>query len=82
MLTDGPRNYSSSSRCMWIINGQEGSGPLLLKLDSFVTECSWDHVYVYDGNGVYGEQLAAFRYISTLYSVIAYLFRWGFILIL
>lgn len=60
MLTDGPRNYSSSSRCMWIINGQEGSGPLLLKLDSFVTECSWDHVYVYDGNGVYGEQLAAF----------------------
>lgn len=60
VITDGPRNYSSSSRCMWIIKGEEGSGPLLLKLDSFITECSWDHVYVYDGNGVHGEQLAAF----------------------
>ena len=47
---------------MWIIERRNNSGPLLFKFDNFLTECSWDHVYIFDGNGVYGEQLAAFRY--------------------
>lgn len=50
---------------MWIIEGKNNSGPLLFKLNQFETECSWDHVYFYDGDGVYGEQLAAFRLFLT-----------------
>ncbi|MCP9266339.1 Kelch domain-containing protein family protein [Dirofilaria immitis] len=60
LLTDGPRNYSSSSRCMWIIKDEKKEGALLLRIDSLVTECSWDHLYIYDGTGTRGHQLAAF----------------------
>ncbi|EFO22877.1 kelch domain-containing protein family protein [Loa loa] len=60
LLTDGPRNYSSSSRCMWIIRDEKKRGALLLRIDSLVTECSWDHLYIYDGTGTRSHQLAAF----------------------
>lgn len=63
LLTDGPRNYSSSSRCMWIIKDEKKRGALLLRIDSLVTECSWDHLYIYDGTGTRSHQLAAFRYV-------------------
>lgn len=39
---------------------QKAGAPLTIRLESFQTECGWDFVYIYDGDGVYGEQLAAF----------------------
>nr|XP_014016260.1 unnamed protein product [Salmo salar] len=33
---------------------------LRLRLDHFATECSWDHLYVYDGDSIYTPLLAAF----------------------
>ncbi|VDK56818.1 unnamed protein product [Cylicostephanus goldi] len=60
-LIDGPLDYSSSSKCTWVIENEKKSGaPLNIKLENFQTECGWDFVYIYDGDGVYGEQLAAF----------------------
>lgn len=41
---------------------QKPGAPLNIKLENFQTECGWDFVYIYDGDGVYGEQLAAFWY--------------------
>ncbi|VDN41753.1 unnamed protein product [Gongylonema pulchrum] len=63
ILTDGPRNYTSSSRCMWIITDEKNRGALLLKIESLITECCWDHLYIYDGTGTSGPQLAAFRFL-------------------
>ena len=31
-------------------------------LDSFATECAWDHVYIYDGLSIYDPLIAALRY--------------------
>lgn len=35
---------------------------LRLRFNHFATECSWDHLYVYDGDSIYAPLLAAFRY--------------------
>uniref|UniRef100_A0A0N4ZAS5 Attractin n=1 Tax=Parastrongyloides trichosuri TaxID=131310 RepID=A0A0N4ZAS5_PARTI len=64
-IFDGPNNYHSSMKCTWIISNHNiknksiSSEPLHLHIESFDTECSWDYVYIYDGDGVHGKQLAA-----------------------
>ena len=32
-----------------------------LRFSHFATECSWDHLYVYDGDSIYAPLIAAFR---------------------
>lgn len=32
-----------------------------LRFNHFATECSWDHLYVYDGDSIYAPLIAAFR---------------------
>ncbi|KAI6188845.1 hypothetical protein M3Y98_00398300 [Aphelenchoides besseyi] len=57
-FTDGPLNYSASSRCTWIIESDTNSS-LVLYLTDFFTECCWDHLYVYDGDAVEDNLIAA-----------------------
>ncbi|XP_067099058.1 attractin isoform X1 [Osmerus mordax] len=58
-LTDGPGNYKYMTKCTWLIEGQPNS-ILRLRFNHFATECSWDHLYVYDGDSIYAPLLAAF----------------------
>lgn len=34
---------------------------LRLRFNHFATECSWDHMYIYDGDSVYAPLVAVFR---------------------
>lgn len=34
---------------------------LRLRFSHFATECSWDHMYVYDGDSIYSPLIAVFR---------------------
>ncbi|XP_043920393.1 attractin [Protopterus annectens] len=58
-LTDGPGNYKYKTKCTWLIEGQPNT-ILRLHFNHFATECSWDHLYVYDGDSIYSPLLAAF----------------------
>uniref|UniRef100_A0A3B1J5R2 Attractin n=1 Tax=Astyanax mexicanus TaxID=7994 RepID=A0A3B1J5R2_ASTMX len=58
-LSDGPGNYKYKTKCTWLIEGQTNS-ILRLRFEHFATECSWDHLYVYDGDSIYSPLLAAF----------------------
>ncbi|KAG7461552.1 hypothetical protein MATL_G00192280 [Megalops atlanticus] len=58
-LTDGPGNYKYKTKCTWLIEGQPNT-VLRLRFNHFATECSWDHLYVYDGDSIYAPLLAAF----------------------
>ncbi|XP_035387515.1 attractin isoform X1 [Electrophorus electricus] len=58
-LSDGPGNYKYKTKCTWLIEGQVNS-ILRLRFEHFATECSWDHLYVYDGDSIYSPLLAAF----------------------
>ncbi|KAI8423017.1 hypothetical protein MSG28_014105 [Choristoneura fumiferana] len=62
IITDGPGNYSVSTQCTWLISPPWlGPSPpaLRVRLESFATECGWDHLYVYDGDSVRAEKLLA-----------------------
>lgn len=74
-IIDNPQNYSKDLRCAWFLDGWEAAGlivngntstgftgTLTLTIDSFATECGWDHLYIYDGDSVYSKQLAALRF--------------------
>uniref|UniRef100_A0A670Z9I7 Attractin n=1 Tax=Pseudonaja textilis TaxID=8673 RepID=A0A670Z9I7_PSETE len=58
-VTDGPGNYKYKTKCTWLIEGKPNS-VLRLRFNHFATECSWDHLYVYDGDSIYAPLLAAF----------------------
>ncbi|XP_076830982.1 attractin [Brachyhypopomus gauderio] len=58
-LSDGPGNYKYKTKCTWLVEGGSNS-VLRLRFEHFATECSWDHLYVYDGDSIYSPLLAAF----------------------
>ncbi|CAG4967185.1 unnamed protein product [Parnassius apollo] len=62
VITDGPGNYSVSTACSWLISPPRlgpTPPPIRVRLESFATECGWDHLYVYDGDSVRAERLLA-----------------------
>ncbi|XP_063781410.1 attractin [Pseudophryne corroboree] len=58
-VTDGPGNYKYKTKCTWLIEGGANT-TLRLRFNHFATECSWDHLYVYDGDSIYAPLVAAF----------------------
>ncbi|XP_015239606.1 PREDICTED: attractin-like protein 1 isoform X2 [Cyprinodon variegatus] len=58
-LTDGPVNYKYKTKCTWLIEGYPNTA-LRLRFNHFATECSWDHMYVYDGDSIYAPLIAVF----------------------
>ncbi|XP_016355308.1 attractin-like protein 1 [Sinocyclocheilus anshuiensis] len=59
-LTDGPVNYKYKTKCTWLIEGYPNA-VLRLRFNHFATECSWDHMYVFDGDSIYAPLVAVFR---------------------
>ncbi|XP_076364577.1 attractin-like protein 1 isoform X2 [Tachypleus tridentatus] len=59
IITDGAGNYSVNTQCTWLIESSKNV-PIRLSLVSFATECSWDHLYIFDGSSVYSPLVAAF----------------------
>ncbi|XP_032408589.1 attractin-like protein 1 isoform X3 [Xiphophorus hellerii] len=58
-LSDGPVNYKYKTKCTWLIEGYPNAA-LRLRFNHFATECSWDHMYVYDGDSIYAPLIAVF----------------------
>ncbi|KAF2360915.1 CUB domain [Trinorchestia longiramus] len=61
---DDPGNYTENNQCSWVIdatalapkssNSSTGlAQKIRLHLGHFATECSWDHLYIYDGDSVF-----------------------------
>nr|XP_021208146.1 attractin-like protein 1 isoform X1 [Bombyx mori] len=62
IITDGLGNYSVSTQCTWLLSPPRVGPtppPIRIRLESFATECGWDHLYVYDGDSVRAEKLLA-----------------------
>ncbi|XP_030628181.1 attractin-like protein 1 [Chanos chanos] len=58
-LTDGPVNYKHKTKCTWLIESYPNT-ILRLRFIHFATECSWDHMYVFDGDSIYAPLVAVF----------------------
>ncbi|KAG8549149.1 hypothetical protein GDO81_022427, partial [Engystomops pustulosus] len=64
-LTDGPINYKYKTKCTWLIEGYSNA-VLRLRFNHFATECSWDHMYVYDGDSIYSPLIAVLSFLFSL----------------
>ncbi|KAJ8025804.1 Attractin [Holothuria leucospilota] len=58
-IYESPENYKPNKKCSWLIDSQRFGTPIHLKLEEFGTECSWDHLYIYDGDSIYSPLVAA-----------------------
>ena len=60
VIIDGYHNYSLDTKCSWLIQG-EPHVPIRFTFEQFATECSWDHLYIYDGDSAFAPLVAVFR---------------------
>ncbi|XP_014667846.1 PREDICTED: attractin-like protein 1 [Priapulus caudatus] len=79
VISDGEGEYLADTRCTWLLDTGSPGALLRFRLQSFETECGWDHLYIYDGDSIYSPLVAAYSGIlveesstssqkSTLYS--------------
>ncbi|EDW76175.2 uncharacterized protein Dwil_GK15317 [Drosophila willistoni] len=61
-ISDGPpsRNYTQDSHCEWLIKARNDSQFITLTFHSMGTECSYDYIYVYDGDSFNSTLLGSF----------------------
>ena len=59
-ITDGFTNYSTDLQCTWLIDSGSRDAVIRMQLIEFETECSWDHLYVFDGDSVFSPLVAAY----------------------
>ncbi|XP_055375614.1 multiple epidermal growth factor-like domains protein 8 isoform X2 [Condylostylus longicornis] len=53
-------NYTQDSHCEWLIKAQNSSQFITLKFHSMATECSYDYIFVYDGDSFNSKLLGSF----------------------
>ncbi|KAM4703377.1 multiple epidermal growth factor-like domains protein 8 [Rhinophrynus dorsalis] len=57
-VSDGPGNYSVNGNCEWLIEAPSSSYRVLLSFLFMETECTYDYLFVYDGDS-YRDRLLA-----------------------
>ncbi|XP_054283597.1 multiple epidermal growth factor-like domains protein 8 [Macrosteles quadrilineatus] len=81
VITDGPpgSNYTQNSHCEWLIKANSSEQFISLNFTLMGTECSYDYVYVYDGDSFNSPVLGSFSGRTRPQTVVA---TSGFMLIL
>ncbi|XP_039280047.1 multiple epidermal growth factor-like domains protein 8 isoform X2 [Nilaparvata lugens] len=81
IIADGPAeaNYTQNSHCEWLIKAKNASQFINLKFQLLRTECSYDYVFVYDGDSFNAPLLGSFSGKTQPQTIIA---SSGFMLIL
>ncbi|XP_058056317.1 multiple epidermal growth factor-like domains protein 8 [Anopheles bellator] len=61
-ISDGPSgsNYTQDSHCEWLIRAQNDSQYVTLQFRSMGTECSYDYIFIYDGDSFRSPLLGSF----------------------
>lgn len=73
VITDGPleSNYTQDSHCEWLIKANGTNQYITLSFRSMGTECSYDYVFVYDGDSFKSPLLGSFSGKTAPQQVIA-----------
>ncbi|XP_067365540.1 multiple epidermal growth factor-like domains protein 8 isoform X2 [Channa argus] len=58
-VTDGPGNYSVNGNCEWLIKAPSYSHRIVLNFTFMDTECTYDYLFVYDGDSYQSPLLAS-----------------------
>ncbi|XP_030841397.1 attractin-like protein 1 isoform X3 [Strongylocentrotus purpuratus] len=52
-------DYQDRRKCTWLIDGGRPGANIRFILQEFGTECSWDYLYIYDGDSIYAPLVAS-----------------------
>uniref|UniRef100_M3ZXA9 Multiple EGF-like-domains 8 n=1 Tax=Xiphophorus maculatus TaxID=8083 RepID=M3ZXA9_XIPMA len=58
-VTDGPGNYSVNGNCEWLIKAPSNGHRIVLNFTFMDTECTYDYLFVYDGDSYQSPLLAS-----------------------
>ncbi|XP_076868849.1 multiple epidermal growth factor-like domains protein 8 [Brachyhypopomus gauderio] len=58
-VTDGPGNYSVNGNCEWLITAPTSNYRIVLNFTFMETECTYDYLFVYDGDSYQSPLLAS-----------------------
>ncbi|XP_011483811.1 multiple epidermal growth factor-like domains protein 8 [Oryzias latipes] len=58
-VTDGPGNYSVNGNCEWLIKAPSNSHRIVLNFTFMDTECTYDYLFIYDGDSYQSPLLAS-----------------------
>uniref|UniRef100_A0A1A8GFI9 Multiple EGF-like-domains 8 n=1 Tax=Nothobranchius korthausae TaxID=1143690 RepID=A0A1A8GFI9_9TELE len=58
-VTDGPGNYSVNGNCEWLIKAPSSTHRIVLNFTFMDTECTYDYLFVYDGDSYQSPLLAS-----------------------
>lgn len=58
-ITDGAGYYETNLQCTWLIDSGRDNTTIRLQFHQFNTECSYDYLYVFDGDSIYSPLVAA-----------------------
>ena len=62
VISDGPplTNYTENTHCEWLIKPPLPSKFISLEFSSMATECSYDYIFVYDGDNIQDKLIGSF----------------------
>ncbi|EDV22741.1 uncharacterized protein TRIADDRAFT_58623 [Trichoplax adhaerens] len=59
-IVESPHHYQTNVNCSWLIESGTTNTTIRIELTEFATECSWDHLYVFDGRDSFAPLVASF----------------------
>ncbi|XP_077985026.1 multiple epidermal growth factor-like domains protein 8 [Glandiceps talaboti] len=71
-ISDGNANYPEDSYCEWRIIAPDPQAKIVLKFSDFETECTYDFLFIYDGNSYDSPLIASFSGNTVPETVVAY----------
>ena len=57
-ITSGIPHYSTELPCTWLIDSGKANSTIRLKFIDFETECSWNYLYIFDGDSIFSPLIA------------------------
>ncbi|XP_071792859.1 attractin-like isoform X3 [Asterias amurensis] len=59
-IYDSKGQYETDTTCVWLVDSGKPGTDISFYLELFATECSWDYLYIFDGDSIYAPLVAAF----------------------
>ncbi|KAK3699055.1 hypothetical protein RRG08_041618, partial [Elysia crispata] len=59
-IHDGAANYKKDLTCSWLLDAGQDNMRVKFEFNSFSTECTWDHIYIHNGDSSFAPLEGAF----------------------
>ncbi|XP_078380393.1 multiple epidermal growth factor-like domains protein 8 isoform X1 [Oculina patagonica] len=71
-IHDGPSDYPRNTLCEWLIKGPYPNVSITLKFIEYITECSYDYMFIHDGDSYLSPLIASISGNNSVQTVVAH----------